>query len=69
MQSSSPTFSTLSTATVSIFSCKIIKRKDNSNTSITVLATKKKNPMTKVQILSQTLKLPYMGVDRRKKMN
>jgi len=74
MQSSSPTFSTLSAVTVSIFCCKIIKKKDNSNICIALIATKKKpmtkpqqatqNQQTEAQKLSQILKLPDMGVNR-----
>jgi hypothetical protein len=40
MQSSSPTLSTPSTVTVSIFSCEVIK-KDNSNIHTALLATDK----------------------------
>jgi hypothetical protein len=50
MQSSSPTFSTLSTLTVSIFSCKVIK-KYNSNIHIVLLVTTK--PMIKAQQAAQ----------------
>ena len=47
MQSSSPTFSTPSTVTVSIFSCKVIK-KDNSDICIALLATEKSGKQSKV---------------------
>jgi len=42
MQSSCPTFSPPSTVPVSIFSCKVIKKKDNWNTCIALLATEKR---------------------------
>jgi hypothetical protein len=74
MLSSSCTFSTPSTNTVTIFSCKFTKKKDNSNICIALLATDKTIKQSKIHNKQQkinqkqiTLKLPSLEIQSPKK--
>jgi hypothetical protein len=74
MLSSSSTFSTPSTKTVSTFSCKFTKTKDNSNLCIALLATDKTikqstihNKQQRINQKRKTLKLPNLEIQSLKK--